>query len=290
MNDLVSIVIPAYNAERYISETIQSVVKQSYLNWELIVIDDGSTDDTGEQVKAFLNDPRISYHFKRNEGVSVARNTGFGMSKGSFLAYLDADDIWKPDRLQKILEKFKEDPELGLVHTYVQEIDSQSNLMDRVHKGKEGFILESLLLWNGCNIPAPSSILVKRAVVEQVGGFSPELSTAADQEFFFRVAASFKVGMVKEILGLYRMHDHNMHKNIQHMEEDHLKAYQLAGKENLFGSQQFRRRCFANLYYILGSSWWVDGKNKWKGIKFWTMALWKNPFIIERFLKKLIRI
>ena len=290
MDDLVSIIIPAYNAASFIAETIDSVIQQSFQHWELIVVDDGSQDSTAEKVKAFAEDSRISYHFKKNEGVSIARNTGYSLSKGLFLAFLDADDIWKPQRLHKMLERFKEDGEIGLVHSYIQEINSQSQPLQKVHRGKEGFILDRLLLWDGCTIPNPSSILVKREVVEKVGGFSPELSTAADQEFFFRVAASFKIGMVKEILSFYRMHDDNMHKDIQHMEEDHCKAYQLAERNKLFSNQLFKRRCYANLYFILGNSWWVDGRNKWKGIKFWVRALSNNPFLIERFIKKLIQI
>ena len=290
MNPLVSIIIPAYNAAPFLEETLRSLIDQSYETWECIVVDDGSTDGTGALVSNFTEDPRISYLKKENEGVSIARNTGYELSKGEYLAFLDADDLWKKNRLDKMLQKFEANPDLGLVHSHVQEIDAKSNLLSTVHRGKEGHILESLLLWQGCNIPAPSSILVKREVVERVGGFSPELSTAADQEFFFRVAAQFEVGMVPEVLGLYRMHDNNMHKNIQHMEEDHIRAYQLAERHKLFKSNRFKRKCFANLYYILGSSWWVNGQNKWKGVKFWTKAIMGNPLILERFAKKLVKI
>lgn len=290
MDTLVSIIIPAYNAAPFISETIQSVQNQSYQHWELIIVDDGSKDDTQAVVQPFYEDSRINYFRKENAGVSIARNTGFEKSSGTYLAFLDADDVWRENRLEKMLKRFGEDEDLGLVHSYVQEIDQDSHLLETIHKGKEGYILDSLLLWDGCNIPAPSSILVKREVVDNIGGFSPELSTAADQEFFFRVASQYKIGMVKEVLGLYRMHDKNMHKNIQHMEEDHVRAYLLANQHQLFKSPSFKKKCFANLYYILGNSWWVNGQNKWKGVKFWGKALINNPLIAERFIKKLLSV
>ncbi len=288
MKPVVSIIIPAYNAAKYIRETIDSICKQSLSEWELWIIDDGSSDQTAEIVDTYTNDSRIHLISKKNEGVSIARNVGFQQATGEYVAFLDADDVWLEPRLEKMVALFRTRPSLGLVHSHMQVIDEHSQLQETIYKGKEGFILDSLLLWEECNIPAPSSILVKREVVDQVGGFSDKLSTAADQEFFFRVAAQYEIGMVPEVLGLYRIHGENMHSNIQRMEEDHLRAYQLAEENKLFKSRAFREKCYANLYWILGGSWWVNGRNKKRGALFLFRALIKNPKLIGKLAQKLV--
>ncbi|MGB3902114.1 MAG: glycosyltransferase family A protein, partial [Bacteroidales bacterium] len=115
-NILVSIIIPVYNGEKYISDTIQSVIDQTYKNWELIIVDDGSTDNTAEIVKQF-NDSRISYIKKNNTGVSDTRNVGAMISKGEILCFLDADDIWLPENLEKKVEKLITEPKGVLVYS-----------------------------------------------------------------------------------------------------------------------------------------------------------------------------
>ncbi len=283
---LVSIIIPAYNAKLYIAETINSIISQTYQNWELILVNDGSKDNTAEIIHSFLKDKRIQYHFQENAGVSVARNYGYSFSSGQYVAFLDADDLWLPHRIEKMVDKFQDEVSIGLVHSYMQVIDEHSQLQNGVYKGKEGHILESLLLWEGCNIPAPSSILVKRDVVEKIGGFDKDLSTAADQEFFFRVANLYKVGMCKEVLGLYRVHGNNMHQNVSNMEKDHIRAYQKAKNYGLFKSKRFQRNCFSNLYLILAGSWWVNGNNKLRSINFMIKAILQYPPNISKLLAK----
>lgn len=166
-------------------------------------------------------------------------------------------------------------------------IDELSKKTGEVFQGKEGWILNSLLSWNGTNIPAPSSILVKREVVEKIGGFDTRLSTAADQEFFFRVAAEYRVVRVAEPLGLYRVHGGNMHQNIALMERDHIMAYKIARENKLFHSGAFRRKCFAKLYLILAGSWWNEGKSKRRGLNFLLRSFFTHPGpVIKRMLRR----
>src|SRR5690606_18938898 len=103
MNGLVSIITPTYNSAKYIAETIQSVQSQIYQNWEWIIIDDGSSDETESVVQQFLeNDKRIQFHkFERNSGQAIARNTGIEKATGNFMTFLDADDIWFPTFIEK---------------------------------------------------------------------------------------------------------------------------------------------------------------------------------------------
>lgn len=275
---LVSVIIPAYKAEHYIEETIQGVLNQTHTTFELIIVDDGSPDNQADIIAPIAaSDDRIQYIKQKNGGVSSARNHGFRLSKGSFLAFLDADDIWLPNNLALKLAKFASDTDFGLVHSDMAIMDGNSKLTGATKSGKEGYILDDLLSWNGTCVPTPSSILVKREVIEKVGGFDTELSNAADQEFFFRVANAYKIGRVPEVTWHYRVHDNNMHSNIAVMEKDALLAYQRAEEHQLFKSKAFRNQCFANMYWIVGASWWGDGHNKTKGIRYLFKAARTHP-------------
>ncbi|MBL4650849.1 MAG: glycosyltransferase [Aureispira sp.] len=284
---LVSVIIPAYKAGQYIKETIQGVLDQTHTNFELIIIDDGSPDNQAEVIAPIAaSDPRIQYIKQKNGGVSSARNHGYRLSKGSFLAFLDADDIWLANNLELKLAKFSSDTALGLVHSDMAIMDGNSKLTGETKHGKEGYILDDLLSWNGTCIPTPSSILVKREVVKKVGNFDLKLSNAADQEFFFRVAKAYKIGRVPEVTWWYRVHDNQMHSNIPVMEKDALLAYQRAEEHGLFKSKSFRNQCFANMYLIMGASWWGDGQNKLKGLQYIFKAALIYPSTIGKLLKK----
>lgn len=286
---LVSVIIPAYKAGAYLIETVQAVLNQSYQNLELLVIDDGSPDNQAELVAPLIqSDLRAQYIRQKNGGVSSARNHGFRLSKGAYVAFLDADDTWLPQNLEQKVAKFQTDPDFGLVHSDLAVMDEHSKLTGETKSGKEGYILKDLLAWNGTCVPTPSSILVKREVVEQVGGFDLELSNAADQEFFFRVAKHYKIGRVPAVTWHYRIHGNNMHSNIPVMEKDALLAYQRAEEHQLFESKQFRNYCFANMYLIMGASWWGDGHSKTKGLQYVFKAIWTHPPILKKILKKIL--
>jgi glycosyltransferase involved in cell wall biosynthesis len=284
---LVSVIIPAYKAGQYIKETIQGVLDQTHTNFELIIVDDGSPDNQAEVIAPIAaSDTRIQYIKQENGGVSSARNHGYRLSKGSFLAFLDADDLWLPNNLELKLAKFSSDTALGLVHSDMAIMNGHSKLTGETKNGKEGYILDDLLSWNGTCVPTPSSILVKREVLEKVGNFDLELSNAADQEFFFRVAKDYKIGRVPTITWWYRVHDDQMHSNIPVMEKDALLAYQRAEEHGLFKSKSFRNECFANMYLIMGASWWGDGQNKFKGLQYIFKAIFIYPATIGKLFKK----
>ncbi len=286
---LVSVIIPAYNAERYIKSTIRSVLLQDYKNLEIIVIDDGSTDNTATVVKKLANeDKRINYIHQQNGGVSSARNHGYKLSKGKYIAFLDADDIWLPDNIGKKVEYLQSDPDTGLVHSDALLIDENDNSLEETKQGKSGYILDDLLLWKGTCIPAPSSILVRREVLEEAGTFDTELSTSADQELFFRVAAKYKIGRVPEVTWHYRIHSQNMHSNIALMERDSLLAYKKATENKLFKNKTFRRKCHSNMYLILSGCWYHDGKNKSKAIRYALKSAWIYPAALYKLLRKMI--
>lgn len=269
-NILVSVIIPIYNTEKYIEETILSVLKQTHSNLELIVVDDGSTDNTFKFLEAICKDDRrIKLIKQKNQGVSIARNTGFSVSKGSYIAYLDADDVWAPNCLELMLIKFSSDKFLGLVHGDYQMMDENSQKTAKVYSGHEGYLLDNLLLGGGGEyIFGISGGLVKREVIETVGGFDKELSNGADHEFYFRVTKQYKIGRVSEITWYYRIHSSNMHSNIDLLEKDTLLAFKKVDQNKLFRSSSFRRQCYSNMYFMLAGSFWMQGNNKIKSLKY----------------------
>lgn len=286
---LVSVIIPAYKSAEYIEETILSVASQSHGNIEILVVDDGSPDNQNQVISSLAKDlPNLRLITQNNAGVSAARNHGFKKSKGQFLAFLDSDDTWKTNRIEVFLKKF-ESGDFGLVHSDVEIINEKSVPNGEINSGLEGEVLDDLLLWDECVIPAPSSILVKREVLEKVGLFDTDLSTAADQEFFFRVANQFKIGRIPEILGGYRVHDSNMSKNVPLLERDHELAYKKAKDNKLFKTSAFRNRCVSNMRMIIAASYWGDYNSKIKGVTLLCKAIITYPRNTAKLLKKVFR-
>ena len=285
----VSIIIPTYKAETYIEQTLTSVLNQDFTDWEAWVIDDGSPDQSGVIAQAMAaKDNRIKYFRQKNAGVSAARNQGFALSQAPYLAFLDADDVWLFDNLSSKLARFEAQPELGLVHSDAQVIDEKGQTTGEIKQGIEGCILDDLLLWEQTCIPAPSSILVKRQALEEVGGFNTSLSNAADFEFFYRIAHRYPIGRIARSTWQYRVHGQNMHQNMQVMEADELRSYALARKNGLFRSAWFRKRCYANMYLILAASWWGN-QNKKRSLYWLFRALLLYPPVFLKLMDKIVR-
>jgi glycosyltransferase involved in cell wall biosynthesis len=285
---LVSVIIPVYNGANYIAETIDSVLHQPVRDLEIIVVDDGSTDHLKEVLEQFIAKNQIVYISQVNQGVSIARNHGYRKSRGQYIAFLDADDVWLNDNLETKLNKF-ESGEFGLVHSDAFVINEHSSKLQQMLCGKEGNLLEDMLAWNGTQVPGPSSILIKREVIEEIGLFDEQLSTSADQDFFIRVAARYKIGRVDKPTWMYRIHGNNMHKNIARMEHDVLRVFDKANKANLFCTSSFKRKCFSQMYLILAASWAGDGKNFKRGFYFLIKAVATNPGVIMNVTKRIIK-
>ena len=285
---LVSVIIPAYNSEKFIAETIESALIQSFTDLEVLVVDDGSIDYQKQVIDQFvLKDNRVRYIFQNNQGVSAARNNGYAQSRGQYIAFLDSDDVWFPENLKLKLEKFLTG-DFGLVHSDAVLINERSEIIPGSLSGNEGDLLNDLLSWNGTQIPGPSSVLIKRRVIDQVGLFDVKVSTSADRDYFIRVASRFKIGRVDQVTWKYRVHNSNMHKNISVMENDAIYVFRKARTLNLFHTKSFERKCRSITYLVLAASWAGDGKNKKRALTFIFRAIWSNPSSIGDVIKKLI--
>jgi glycosyltransferase involved in cell wall biosynthesis len=285
--DLVSVIIPSFNGHRYLRETIESVLSQTWSFFEIILVDDGSTDNTFNIVSELMRrDERVKYIYKQNGGVSSARNEGFKNALGEYIAFLDADDVWEKDNLQCKIELLQQE-EFSLVHSDAHLVDGRSNLIDGRLQGREGMLLDSLLEWTHMQIPGPSSILIRRKVIEQSGLFDTNCSTSADFDFFLRVAALGKVGRVPKTTWRYRLHSDNMHKNIAALEHDMIYVFGKAHDLKLFKSRVFETHCYANMFLTLSMCWFGDGKRYLTGLKYLGKAIMTDIAIVTTIFRKI---
>ncbi len=283
--ELVSIIVPAYNANRFISDTIKSVINQSYTNWELIIVNDGSTDDTEKTIAPYLNDKRIKYISKQNSGVSDTRNKGSHLANGKFIAFLDADDIWKEHNLARKIESLN-NLNCDAVYSKCELIDENSIPINKELTGSGEPSLDDILLLKGNYITAPSGIIIKKIILESVGEFDINLSNNADQDLWIRILANgFKINLIPEPLWKYRVHSKNMSSNITLLESDSIYMFNKINVNKLFGSKSLKRKCFANMYLMLAGSWWKNGNNKTRGVYFITKALLTYPPSILKLIK-----
>lgn len=244
----ISVVIPTYNYGRFLREAIDSVLAQTYAPLEILVVDDGSTDDT-EQIVASYGE-RVRYIRQRNAGVGAARNNGIAQARGEYVAFLDSDDLWLPEKLAKEIARFEADPELGLVYSGAERFD-QSGTLDVSLDGIEGWIAPELLRLERSVISSGSSILIPKRVAEEVGGFNADLPPSEDWDFCYRLALRYRVGFVPEVLVRYRQHGSGLHLNVARME----RAMMLA-LANVFASsdpavQSQRRRTYGRMHRVL---------------------------------------
>lgn len=205
-SDKISIIIPTYNSARYLTGAIESALLQDYPKKELIIIDDGSTDNTREIVKEFLNRPNVYYIHQENSGTGRARNAGIKKSTGKFIAFLDADDIWPDEeKIKKQANYLKTHPDIGLVGNNYIIIDEKEKELGRIRfKLSDKDIRNIILQSNHLNI---SSVMVRKKVLLAAGLFREEkkYSGAADYDFFLRVGKISKFGNIDEFLTKYRI-------------------------------------------------------------------------------------
>lgn len=210
---MVSVVMPAFNASRTIAESIMSVIEQGYQDWELIIVDDGSVDSTGEIVGSF-NDPRIIYLKQSNRGVAAARNSAIKKATGKYIAFLDADDLWNEEKLASQVDFMESNEQRCISHTgYKSFVDSRENVIENklFYPFAIKSDLERLLVFNYL---ATLTVMVKRETLERVGFFDETYMGAEDWELWTRVLLSgCAIGYIEKELAFYREGTSGLSKN-----------------------------------------------------------------------------
>ncbi|MDJ0573151.1 MAG: glycosyltransferase [Pleurocapsa sp. MO_192.B19] len=209
----VGVIIPTYNCDRYIVQAIESVLKQEGCTYEIIVIDDGSTDSTEKILEPYSD--RIRYIRQKNKGVAAARNHGIAIAKADLIAFLDADDYFLPGKLARQAEILTKRPDLGIVHSGWQRVDAQGNKLLDVCPWENipELDLENWLRWKPV---LPSAMMFRREWLQYVGGFDPRFPPAEDTNLVLKLALKgCKTAWLRQITVCYRQHDESaMHKGL----------------------------------------------------------------------------
>lgn len=212
-NPLISVIVPTYNASQYIVQAVESVLYQTYPNYEIIVVDDGSTDNTHQHLQPYISD--IRYIYQPNQGVSVARNRGIDLAKGDLIAFLDADDYFLPDKLAAQVALFSSQSSLGIVHSGWRRVNRYGTpLMDVTPWKKVPQLnLESWLRWKPV---LPSAMMFKRELLIRAGGFDKRFPPAEDTDLVLRLALmGCEACWLPQVTVCYRQHPGSaMHKGL----------------------------------------------------------------------------
>lgn len=203
----ISVVIPAHDADRYISDAVSSVLDQTYQDFEVMIVDDGSTDRTPELISAFAANSRVRHIRQQNLGPSAARNTGIRASRGSFIAFLDADDFWQPDKLEAQLTIFESHPHVGVVYSDFAVLDDSGQHVQRTWRRPvpRGSLTADLMFGNVI-AGSSSSVILRKECIESVGGFDQNLWVCEDQDLWRRLSMVCEFYFLEAVHVLVREH------------------------------------------------------------------------------------
>ncbi|RMF83624.1 MAG: glycosyltransferase, partial [Nitrospinota bacterium] len=214
---LISVVIPAYNAGKFVAQAVQSVLDQTYPHHEIIVVDDGSTDETRAELRKFGD--RLRYFSQQNRGPSAARNAGIRAAQGEYICFLDADDIWLPQKLEMQLDFMTGHQEIGLVFAAIEEFQTDGEFTRRWFPGEERFgadftsqqpIQEAFRKLLMVNFIPTNTVMVRRECLEKAGLFDESLRLVEDRDLWLRIAASFPIACLPSVLCRRRRHGANL--------------------------------------------------------------------------------
>jgi glycosyltransferase involved in cell wall biosynthesis len=251
-----TIIIPTYNRRQFLKIAIESVLKQTYSNYELIIIDDGSTDNTKELIKDY-KDSRLSYHYQQNKGPASARNLGIAKARGEFICFLDSDDRFRINKLEVSHKHIKENPSYKIFHS--EEVwyrNGKFLSQKKEHKKTAGFIFDNAVKL--CSISI-STAVIKKEVFEKIGNFDQTLLTCEDYDFWLRATLQYPIYLIPEFLTI-KEGGHKNQQSKKYPAMDKFRIYALDKilqtknlKKNQYKTayQQLKKKC---LIYIKGAS------------------------------------
>jgi glycosyltransferase involved in cell wall biosynthesis len=246
---LVSVVVPVYNGEKTIQETVESVLSQTLSDLELLVINDGSQDSTLERVSSF-QDSRIKVFSYANAGLAASRNRGLKLASSDYISFIDADDLWTLDKLESQYQALQKNPQAAVAYSWTDYIDDSSQFLRRgSHITVNGNVYAKLLiidfLENGSN-----ALIRKQALID-VGGFDESLPAAEDWDIFLKLAAYYPFVTVSSPQILYRLSSNSMSANVVRQEAACVTVLNRAFTQAPESLQYLKRYSFGNLYKYL---------------------------------------
>ena len=253
----VSVIIAAYNRAHLVGLTIESVLAQTYQDFEVAVVDDGSTDNTREVVARYevLAGGKLRYIYQPNGGLSAARNTGCRMARGRYLAFLDADDLWKPGKLAKQVPVLEANPHVGLVSAMAEVINADGTQVLGIKPARPAGATLREMVTEGTQ--PPSSFLVRRNASESIGHFDPAITRGVeDVDYCFRLARRWKFICLPDVLIQYRCHDTNLSSEPVGTYRGYVQTYRkLLADPSPEVPVGAARRLLAKYHYLLGCAY-----------------------------------
>jgi len=262
----ISVIIPTYNSIRFLPNTLDSVLRQTFSEFEVLVINDGSTDNTAEWISS-LTDSRVKLINQENQGCATARNTGILAAKGQYIAFLDSDDLWEPTKLEKQVKCLEENPDIGLVYTWVDFSNEEAKPTGKVRKVfAEGNVFQDMLTGNV--VSCGSVPLVRRECFETVGLFDTKLWTAEDKDMWLRISTQYSFALIREPLVYYRQHPNSKSsKGFKRREQDFRRIMSKVPEPLLpQGSLQWRKVYSQQYLYFAWRAY--EGKSYSESIKY----------------------
>lgn len=289
----VSVVIPAYNAMTYLPETVDSVLKQTFDDFEIVIVNDGSSDLIQDWVNR-QTDSRIRLISQENQGLSGARNTGIMNAEGKYIALLDADDLWEASKLEKQVQILARRDEVGLVYTWVVSVDAEGRSRGKViQHWEEGQVWSTLIQHN--IVECGSTPMIRRSCFDELGLFDRNLgSYVEDKDMWLRIAKRYPFAVVPEPLVYYRQHSNSASRNWTAMERSSVIVLEKAfadPPDNLSAEKlsQLKQISYSKVYLRLA---WkplqVKNKDAQVALDYQRQALLINPQL--RFSKENLRL
>jgi glycosyltransferase involved in cell wall biosynthesis len=287
MNPKISIITPVYNREELFLETYQSVCNQTVDDWEMLVIDDGSTDATPE-ILSQITDSRVKTFTQKNQGVASARNLGLQHMKGKYVAFLDSDDLWAPDKLQLQIDTFDSlSDNFGLIYTdfrlFKNDISTTRPSGANVQSQHDDTSNKQILFQNFVVL---SSAMVRREVMQKVGCFDHDLFGTEDWDLFIRIGKSYKFYFLNQELTYYRSHQRGISKNVKRQISEDWKVL----RKHLINSdlpKKFRRHGIT-LHYLRAASMYYYQRKFLFAFWFACLGILKGPSHFRTLCRKLV--
>lgn len=259
----VSVIISTHNRENLIRGAIDSCLNQSFKDLEIIVVDDGSTDNTKEVLKGYGSS--ICYIYQEQRGRAEARNRGIKLARGEYIAFLDDDDLWLPQKLEKQVKFLDANPAIGLAHTFVELVDAQNCLLKEATEkllqlykkaAKTGYTYATMS--RSC-VMFTSTVIVRKECFDRIGDFDPRTETFEDWDFYLRFALEYHIGTIPEPLVRFRIHQ--AHSTLDEFTRGRIQtAFKHLRMLGSAGHILHPDRIRHNFYIHLANAYYIDGQ------------------------------
>ncbi len=260
MQPLVSVIIPTYNRADLVVQAVQSALNQTYTNVEIIVVDDGSTDNTRELLNQY--EAEIKYIYQERTERSKARNEGFRYSKGDYVAFLDSDDLWLPAKIEKQVQVLENRHDVGVVYTGVQFIDRNGNPYNqemRWDTPKRQVLYEDLMT-NNIVTGTTSSVMIRRISLEKVGLFDETMNTCEDLDLYRRLARDCNFHKIDLPLVKFRIHPGNTQHNASQMAKGWETIIEKLSQDTPPDYEYYRNEAIIRILSRIAALYWQDGR------------------------------